>query len=495
MAEAEHGDAQAWIRAFHTEMKGKPPNELFDYFRGPSRKEDLTVQIVNLAHELIKRAFPDNVLPEDPYVSRDFTNIFSAQCALYLYYRVLHHMLQSMFPLPAAEPISSRFKKQTRAQPDPQSRVLLIQVDLHSSLLQCAVEVVCFVVFKDPCHHFPWGSQRLQRADCMLGLWDVIRYFDQCFSPSSAFPLPPCVRVHLRTMKTLIEERLAFQQGSILYEVMALGGGSQYPEGDMSLLNLFMEHYARLALHRTHAATEQLLMGSTEQPISTLRLVVLHACKVMDYLLCHEVQLCYDRHMSVLVACSIYIMAKAHRLSVSFKKITQLLARTHMDHSDDLFKRVSLTSSLEVAGSMEDDRTMTYGDIREFYNKFFLPKLEGFVRELMRAADVPQPQPAASLAPSQPSSTTTPSHQNTNKPHVRFTTPGADRDAQVSKENMLAGGDVAKVLDMMKGAKEGGQLTVKAASDDCQAATVRTPFKTISQNAKVAAPNAVTGLR
>ena len=84
--------AEEWLERIYIEMKGRPHDQLFQYFRGATRKEDLTTHVLNLANETIKKVFPDapaesqQITEEDSRVERHY----NVQCAQYLYYRCVH---------------------------------------------------------------------------------------------------------------------------------------------------------------------------------------------------------------------------------------------------------------------------------------------------------------------------------------------------------------------------------------------------------------------
>ncbi len=80
-------EAEDWIEQIYMDASSSPL-KYSQYFRGATRKEDLTIHLLNLANDIIKRVFPDapcdkSQLNESWKAERHY----KAQCAQYLYYR------------------------------------------------------------------------------------------------------------------------------------------------------------------------------------------------------------------------------------------------------------------------------------------------------------------------------------------------------------------------------------------------------------------------
>jgi hypothetical protein len=81
-------DAAEWLQRIYLEAKGKPHESLFQYFKGPTRREDLTIHVLNLVNETTRRVFPD--APADgaqPSEAWRAERHYKAQCTQYVYYR------------------------------------------------------------------------------------------------------------------------------------------------------------------------------------------------------------------------------------------------------------------------------------------------------------------------------------------------------------------------------------------------------------------------
>jgi hypothetical protein len=64
-------------------QKSRPGHDVFEYIRGASKRQDLTVPVINNANDLIKRVFP----LETDAGAADPAMLKSAQAALFMYYR------------------------------------------------------------------------------------------------------------------------------------------------------------------------------------------------------------------------------------------------------------------------------------------------------------------------------------------------------------------------------------------------------------------------
>jgi hypothetical protein len=87
-AEPPLSDAEEWLQRIYLEAKGKPHDSLFQYFKGPTRRDDLTIHVLNLVNETTRKVFPD--APADgrqPSEAWKAERHYKAQSALYVYYR------------------------------------------------------------------------------------------------------------------------------------------------------------------------------------------------------------------------------------------------------------------------------------------------------------------------------------------------------------------------------------------------------------------------
>jgi hypothetical protein len=80
--------AEEWLEQVYMEMKGRPHDGLFQYFKGATRRDDLTIHLLNLANDIIKKVFPDTPADKAQLTeSWKGERHYNAQCAQYLYYR------------------------------------------------------------------------------------------------------------------------------------------------------------------------------------------------------------------------------------------------------------------------------------------------------------------------------------------------------------------------------------------------------------------------
>jgi hypothetical protein len=85
---AELSEAEDWLRRIYVEAKGKPHDQLFRYFKGSTRRDDLTIHVLNLANETIRKVFPDAPLDgRQPTEAWKAERHYKAHCVQYVYYR------------------------------------------------------------------------------------------------------------------------------------------------------------------------------------------------------------------------------------------------------------------------------------------------------------------------------------------------------------------------------------------------------------------------
>lgn len=160
------------------------------------------------------------------------------------------------------------------------------------------------------------------------------RLFKKCFehpdssAPTTApLPLPPLrLRGFIQDLESCILEHSGLCEGSTLYEIAVVGGGSAYDEGDPSLAAAFLSSYASRALRWTAALCDQLALPAGGAPASQALPaafgaegaalpsnsgvcggagggLAVAACRLIDYVLTSHLQLAFGQHMAVPVAC------------------------------------------------------------------------------------------------------------------------------------------------------------------------------------------------
>ena len=86
------------------------------------------------------------------------------------------------------------------------------------------------------------------------------------------------------------------------------------------------------------------------------------------------------QHLSTLVSCCIYAVARCLNISVSFKRITQAMLRAFPNHDPQVFQTVELCSGIPSAAAailpVKAEPTAHFGEIRLFYNNIFLPCMQ-----------------------------------------------------------------------------------------------------------------------
>ncbi|MEW5315285.1 MAG: hypothetical protein WDW38_006725 [Sanguina aurantia] len=297
--------------------------------------------------------------------------------AQFLYYRVLLHVLQRLCPPSSDVGMGGEGKV---APVPPEILDLMRTPDFHLPLLACALEVVTYA------HH------QVGEASLSIPLKDMgdTRSFADCFgSGPTEHLLPPGLQAHLLLMQHSCLEERVMARGSHFYELLLTGGGGQHMAGSPALVSAFLASYALLAtqrmVHLTQVFMQERNLGSedpSQQNILSAEMdgFQLQCLQLLDYITNTHLDLCFDRHLSVIIACR-----QANRAKPSFVGMSQLISRNLPGHRPSIFKEVQLESSLMhpekyASAAQEAGRV---GEIRLFYNIAFMDRVEDFVRALV----------------------------------------------------------------------------------------------------------------
>ena len=182
---------------------------------------------------------------------------------------------------------------------------------------------------------------------------------------------------------------------------MFTGGGSFYDTGDKTLLSDFISALAQLAVSRAASICHRLwsslqaqdqaqAQAKPQAPLPDIDLAAATA-EVVDQVLGSHLDLCFGVHLSVIVACSVFSVAKATRTGLQFKAILQDMSAASsasyavldslsvtMQHRalDGVF--ASVVWSAEGGEDCGGQGPQHGGcDIRHFYNNVFLQRIEG----------------------------------------------------------------------------------------------------------------------
>ncbi|EFJ51986.1 hypothetical protein VOLCADRAFT_87054 [Volvox carteri f. nagariensis] len=440
--------AQEWLKKVVNSAQHSS-GDLFTYFR-LDRKNDQTVKIMSIKEEVLGCLFPASrrlsVAPMlddgDPTAGAEPGGISSQDAALqatYLYYSVLHYILKKLFPK-RVEAASSRFGSKLTVAPEdvPRAFNLLMIPIFHSSLLVVAVMLVKAIWSRDPT---PLGStpEEFQGIPHKAGF----KWFEELFatevssengedwqdsaagSTASAAPQLPSMpgRYVLGRLMRLCEEREVMAEGSTFYPIYEQLGGllegvyGGYTEGDLKLVLTFVQAYTRRAVALAGLVAQELVEGVKRQEAAQRRLTVHCAAggingkppqkplvphdvfpkmtaDLVDTIITTNLQLAFNQHMLVLLACCLYSAAKASGYQLSFKDIIEVIVDRLPDVSADVFEtQVELQPAVPGPGSPVSmspccniSVPAVMGGIRKFYNSIFLLCAEGHVREFVTHA-------------------------------------------------------------------------------------------------------------
>ncbi|GLC35691.1 Retinoblastoma-associated protein [Pleodorina starrii] len=326
--------------------------------------------------------------------------------------------------------------------------LLLIPV-FHSSLLVVASMLVQAIHSREPTCLGATPDLFLSTARIagfqgnMLALWNACRWFEEAFTTAAApasnsvasagagaraapdLQLPSLPgRYVLGRLQRLCEEREVLAQGSTFFPIFSLIGqtcdetqnAGGYTDGDVRLVLAFMEAYSKRAINIAHAVAVKLVQelqgqqqrtngafdaaSQSSRPLVPLEQFPGMVAELVDTVLATSQDLTWNQHMSVFLACCIYGLAKAVRINPTFTDVTNIFLKELPDHSKDIFeKQVELSpavagsqlSAAKPEGLEEYDcgyaiaKPAVLCGIRPFYNKVFLPRAEGDVRQVVWA--------------------------------------------------------------------------------------------------------------
>ncbi|KAG1680564.1 hypothetical protein FOA52_015011 [Chlamydomonas sp. UWO 241] len=375
-------ECKRWLTRVVDDVRSRPQSPgLFDYFRIRKKLEDLTVPVVNHAHAFVGRLYSSKA-PEH------------TQCVL-LYYWVLNHIMQQLHPSSVRQ--EGRGPKVILISDKDSAHSKLHTVETHEGLLCIALEVVAAVKRE--------GSQDLGTLfasieavgmQCKaLSCCDACRWTQACFAPGQPHAMPAVLMGLLKAMEVRWVEELVLAKGSSVYESMFTGGGFLHEPGDMALVGGFITALANLAISRVAAVCARLPepLVSAGGPAAFKASHTAASVAVMDYIISFHLDLCFEQHLSVLVACSAFSVAKAMKSTLQFKRVLQEIG--HMAKTESVGRLTPLSTMTDCAdlsvvfsavplldaGGQDGSSGEGRGDVRYFYNSCFLPRAEEFVRE------------------------------------------------------------------------------------------------------------------
>ena len=94
---------------------------------------------------------------------------------------------------------------------------------------------------------------------------------------------------------------------------------------------------------------------------------------IPGFLFASHLDLLFGQHLSNIVACCIYGVARKLNVVLSFKRITETITALYPHHTVLVFQRA------EVAAAFDDGDDEKLGDTRMLYNTIFLPAMQDFL--------------------------------------------------------------------------------------------------------------------
>ncbi|KAL0045352.1 hypothetical protein WJX82_004646 [Trebouxia sp. C0006] len=220
-------EAQRWLSTVYAAMDKMPAGKLFALL-----KPSITVHLVKQANFFIEEAFQGQDQSQVFSAGHstgskavDAQRFYNAQCAVYIYYRVLQGLL------------ASATGKHTRSGAIADARVasLASNQTLQLALLTCAVELTHYCT--TGAATFPDVTSKLGQHTAGLDIWEAAQHFLHYLAAESTIPMADSVSNYLLFMRMKVVESLAWQTGSSLYQAICEGGGGSCCPGDYALVS------------------------------------------------------------------------------------------------------------------------------------------------------------------------------------------------------------------------------------------------------------------
>ncbi len=268
--------------------------------------------------------------------------------------------------------LASATGKHTRSGGIADSRIasLANNQPLQLALLTCAVELTCYCT--TGAASFPAITSSLGQLPAALDIWEACEHFLHYLAAETAIPLADSVSNYLLFMRIKIVEDIAWRTGSSLYHAICEGGGGSRSPGDYALVCSYLNSVDGLARTRVLAAAAG--VATMNAALNQVPAFSEECVWLMGLVSQEHLDLLFNQHLSNVIACCVYGIARVHGASVSFKKMTDTIMHTFPHHTLEDFKQAELMPGVEGAAAQ-------YGDTRQLYNEIFLPRLEGALQQ------------------------------------------------------------------------------------------------------------------
>ena len=268
--------------------------------------------------------------------------------------------------------LSSATGKHTRSGSTADARVVALASNqsLQFALLTCAVEVTCFCSSGVP--SFPTVACALGQSAAALDIWEAAEHFLHHLTAETAVQLAESVGSYLKLMRIRVMEDLAWTTGSSLYPAICSGGAGSCKPGDYALVSMFLDSVATLVRSRVPAIAVGVMLHN--QALSKAAAFPQDCVWLMDTVLQQHLDLLFSQHLSNIMACCVYGVARAYGATVSFRKLVDIIVSQFPHHDMQDFRHAELHPET-------DSSEVQYGDTRQLYNEVFLPRMDMVIQE------------------------------------------------------------------------------------------------------------------
>ena len=268
--------------------------------------------------------------------------------------------------------LSSATHANTRAGSRSDAKIVALASNqpLQLALLTCAVEVTCFC--STGLASFPCIASAIGQTSAALELWEAAQLFLRFLAAETAVPVAESVASYLLFICIRVTEYLAWREGSSLYSAICQGGGGTCKQGDYALLTGFLKALASLSRSRVSATAASVMLQNTA--LKKVAAFSEDCAWLMDTVLQEHLDLLFNQHLSSIVACCVYSVARAHGVALSFKKIVDIIIATFPHHTAQDFRHAELCPGI---GTTQPE----FGDTRQLYNQTFLPRMEMLLQQ------------------------------------------------------------------------------------------------------------------
>lgn len=258
----------------------------------------------------------------------------------------------------------------TGSRSDARVVALACNQSLQLALLTCAVEVTCFC--STGLASFPSIASALGHTSAALQLWEAAHHFLRYLEAETAVPVAESVASYLLFICMKVTEDLAWREGSTMYTAICHGGGGSCKQGDYALLTGFLESVAALSRSRVSATAAGIMLHN--KALDKVADFPEDCAWLMSAVLQEHLDLLFNQHLSNIVACCVYGVARAHGVALSFKTVVDIIIATFPHHTAQDFRHAELRSG--------NGRTQPeYGDTRQLYNQVFLPRMDVLLQQ------------------------------------------------------------------------------------------------------------------